>query len=192
METNTDYLVLVNKEHEVPENWLDSITLCSATKSTGEEIFVEEKTLEQYYKLRRALVSENGIHILLTGAYRSMEYQVKLSNRLEKKHGPQYVKDYVATPGYSEHHTGLAIDICLLIGDRIVNQRDELFKNKEIFDKIHQRLSGFGFILRYPEGKEDVTGYQYEPWHIRFVGEVAKEIYLQGLTLEEYLEKVSK
>ena len=188
----TDYLVLVNKEHQVPENWLESIRLCSATKSTGEEIFVEEKTLKQYYELRKAL-SENGIHILLTGAYRSTEYQKKLSIRLEKKHGLQYVKDYVATPGFSEHHTGLAIDICLLIGDRIVNQRDELFQNKEIFAKIHQRLADFGFILRYPEGKEDVTGYKYEPWHIRFVGkEVAKEIYHQGLTLEEYLEKVSK
>lgn len=186
----TDYLVLVNKGHPVPKNWLETITLCSATKSTGEEIFVEEKTLQQYYELRKALVVSDGIHVLLTGAYRSMEYQVKLSNRLEKKHGLQYVKDYVATPGYSEHHTGLAIDICLLIGDRIVNQRDELFKNKEIFDKIHQRLSEFGFILRYPEGKECITGYKYEPWHIRFVGEVAKEIYLQGLTLEEYLEKV--
>lgn len=188
----TDYLVLVNKEHQVPENWLESIRLCSATKSTGEEIFVEEKTLKQYYELRKSLVSD-GIHILLTGAYRSTEYQKQLSIRLEKKHGLQYVKDYVATPGFSEHHTGLAIDICLLIGDRIVNQRDDLFNNKEIFAKIHQRLADFGFILRYPEGKEDVTGYQYEPWHIRFVGkEVAKEIYLQGLTLEEYLEKVSK
>ena len=105
----------------------------------------------------------------------------------------QYVKDYVATPGFSEHHTGLAIDICLLIGDRIVNQRNDLFNNKEIFAKIHKSLANFGFILRYPEGKEKVTGYKYEPWHIRFVGkEVAKEIYHQGLTLEEYLEKVSK
>lgn len=188
-----DYLVLVNKEHQVPENWLESIRLCSATKSTGEEIFVEEKTLKQYYELRKAL-SENGIHILLTGAYRSTDYQKQLSIRLEKKHGLQYVKDYVATPGFSEHHTGLAIDICLLIRNTIVNQKDDLFNNKEIFAKIHQRLADFGFILRYPEGKEDVTGYQYEPWHIRFVGksEVAKEIYLQGITLEEYLEKVSK
>ena len=155
-----DYLVLVNKEHKVPENWLESIRLCSATKSTGEEIFVEEKTLKQYYELRKAL-SQNGIHILLTGAYRSTDYQKQLSIRLEKKHGLQYVKDYVA--------------------------------NKEIFAKIHQRLADFGFILRYPEGKEDVTGYKYEPWHIRFVGkEVAKEIDHQGITLEEYLEKVSK
>ena len=73
-----DYLVLVNKEHIVPENWSDSINLCSATKSTGEEIFVEEKTLKQYYELRKALVSD-GIHILLTGAYRSTEYQKQLS-----------------------------------------------------------------------------------------------------------------
>ena len=61
----------------------------------------------------------------------------------------------------------------------------------ELFAKVHERLADYGFILRYPEGKEDITGYAYEPWHIRYVGkEAAKEMYEQNLTLEEYYNMI--
>ena len=82
---------------------------------------------------------------------------------------------YVAVPGYSEHHTGLALDLYL--------------ESMDVWAKIHAKLPEFGFILRYPEGKEDITGYAYEPWHVRYVGmDTAEEITSRGITLEEYLD----
>ena len=72
----------------------------------------------------------------------------------------------------------------------VIDDNDDMIAEKEIFAKVHERLADFGFILRYPEGKEDITGYAYEPWHLRYVGsaEIAKEITERGLTLEEYLD----
>ena len=94
----------------------------------------------------------------------------------------------MAVPGYSEHHTGLAVDICLIKGDEVIIENDDMLAETEIFAKIHAIMPEYGFILRYPPGKEDITGYSYEPWHLRFVGvPAAKEITNLGMTLEEYL-----
>ena len=71
------------------------------------------------------------------------------------------------------------------------HDNEELVKYPEIWEKIHEKLADFGFILRYPEGKEDITGFSYEPWHIRYIDnvETAKKIMVQGLTFEGYLLK---
>ena len=90
---------------------------------------------------------------------------------------------WVAPPGNSEHHTGLALDF-------VSNESTEL--NKSFADTkaakwLLENAESYGFILRYPEGKEDITGYMYEPWHIRYVGvDIAKEITEAGITFEEY------
>ena len=105
-----------------------------------------------------------------------------------KKYGLDYAEEVVAMPGTSEHHTGLAIDIIINIDGNWIVENDELIKEEEIFKKIHSSLKYFGFILRYPKGKEDITGYPYEPWHIRYVGiDVAKN--MGDITLEEYLDR---
>ena len=105
------------------------------------------------------------------------------------KYGKDYVNKYVAPIKTSEHHTGLALDIALVIDGKKYYENDDLFKYEDIYLEIHKHLSEFGFILRYPKYKVKITGYDYEPWHIRYVGMKAEEIYKNNLTLEEYIGK---
>ena len=185
-----DYLVLVNKENKLPDDWEDKINLASEIDIDGDEVQVEVEALEQYKKLREDLLTE-GIDIELDSCYRSVAAQEEIMERFKKERGEEYAKKYVAVPGYSEHHTGLAIDICIIKDNVVIDDNDLMIAETEIFAKIHEKLPEYGFILRYLKGKEDVTGYSYEPWHLRYVGsiEVAQEITEQGLTLEEYLAK---
>ena len=100
-----------------------------------------------------------------------------------------------APPGCSEHHTGLALDLYYRLRNedgsfRDVYYNEDMEQYPEVWDKIHARLAAHGFILRYPRENEQVTGYTYEPWHIRYIGdpETAKEIMCRpGMTLEEWL-----
>lgn len=185
---NNIYMVLVNKEHKLPDNWPDMIELATGTNSMGEDYQVEKAALEAFEKLRTALLEE-GIDIELDSTYRTVEYQQKIWDEFEAEKGLEYAQKYVAVPGYSEHHTGLAIDVCLIKDGEVIDDNDDMIAEKEIFAKVHARLAEFGFILRYPEGKDDITGYSYEPWHFRYIGspEIAKEIMDKGITLEEYL-----
>ncbi len=184
-----NYMVLVNKESKLPENWEDSVLLKSARNIYGEEYQVEEKTLNQFELLRKDLLNNEGIDIELDSTTRSVAKQQKLWDEWTKKHGSEYVQKYVAVPGYSEHHTGLAIDICLHKNDKRIDDNSEMIAEKEIFAKIHKKLSKYGFILRYPKGKKEITGYEYEPWHFRYIDnpKIASEIMDEGMTLEEYL-----
>ena len=120
-----------------------------------------------------------------------MQEQQDLWDEWTVEFGEEYVKTYVAVPGYSEHHTGLAIDICLDVDGKRINDNDEMIAEKEIFAKIHEHLAQHGFILRYLEGKEDITGYGYEPWHFRYIDDpaLAKQIMDQGIAFEEYLNQ---
>ena len=103
-------------------------------------------------------------------------------------YGEEYARKTVAEPGTSEHHTGLVIDIVPKVNGEWVVENDDMLKEMEFFDVIHKTMPVYGFILRYPSGKEDITGYSYEPWHLRYVGkEVAEEIYDRQITLEEYV-----
>lgn len=184
-----NYMVLVNKEHKLPENWEGSVLLKTAKNIYGEEYQVEEKTLNQFELLRKDLLNNEGIDIELDSTTRSVAKQQKLWDEWTKKHGSEYVQKYVAVPGYSEHHTGLAIDICLHKNDKRIDDNSEMIAEKEIFAKIHKKLSKYGFILRYPKGKKEITGYEYEPWHFRYIDnpKIASEIMDEGMTLEEYL-----
>ena len=184
------YLTLVNKKHKLPENWLEKIELISAKNSQGREFLVEKEALEHFNALRSKLL-EQGIDIELDSTYRSVERQKELWAEFEEEYGRAYCEKYVGVPGYSEHHTGLAIDVCLIKDGRVIDDNDEMIAEVEIFSKIHTLLSDYGFILRYMKGKEDITEYSYEPWHFRYVGiKAAKKIYQKGITLEEYLGNV--
>ena len=184
------YLVLVNKKSKIRDDWEENIKLVRTKNVWSEDIKIEKETYKQYISLEKAL-KEDGINIKLDSAYRSVQSQQELwdewVNTPEK--GLAYAKKFMAAPGYSEHHTGLAIDICLEKDGELVYDNDKMFADIETFLKIHAKLADYGFILRYLKGKEDTTGYTYEPWHIRYVGskKIAKEIMENNLTLEEYL-----
>ena len=186
----TNYLVLVNKENKLPDNWENTIELVADKDAWGDEVKVEKEALAQFKKLQADL-KKAGVEIELDSIYRSVAEQQDLWDRWTVEYGEDYVKKYVAVPGYSEHHTGLAIDVCLKKNGKIIADNDEMIKEKEIFAKVHAKLADYGFILRYPDGKKETTGYSYEPWHFRYVGstEIAHKIMDNNLTFEEYLEQ---
>ncbi len=191
-----DYLVLINKENKLPNNWEEKIELINTKNTWDEDIKIERKTFEQYKKLKKCIdkdLKEFNVTIELDSTYRSIKDQQELWDRWLKdpEKGSKYVKKSVALSGYSEHHTGLAIDICLKINGKLVDDNEEMLKEKEIFSKIHSKLASYGFVLRYLEGKEKITGYPYEPWHLRYINDtkVAKEIMDKQITLEEFLKK---
>ena len=129
------------------------------------------------------------MHVDLDSAYRSVAEQQEIVDDFTKKYGAEYVKLYVAVPGYSEHHTGLALDLYLIVDGKDIVENEDLVTYPEIWDKIHAKLADHGFILRYLPEKKIETGYSYEPWHIRYVDDpaMAREIMDKGITLERYL-----
>ena len=184
-----DYLVLVNKQNKLPDDWEEKVELVDVKTGLDETYQVEKEAAEKFNELREAL-QEDGVYIELDSTYRSVKRQQEIWNQFEKEKGLAYAQKYVAVPGYSEHHTGLALDVKLIKNGKIIEDNDAMIAEKETFAKVHAKLSQYGFILRYLEGKDDITGYAYEPWHLRYVGSesVAKEIMDKGLTLEQYLE----
>lgn len=179
-------VILVNKEHKIKENNLKKITFVTTTNYLGEKVKVEKETYDAYLKLQRFLF-EKGIGIEIEEGYRSVLEQQKIQEEFSSKYGEEYAKKIVAAPFTSEHHTGLAIDLVLKKEGKYIVENEDLFASEE-WCKIHPHLKEYGFILRYPKGKESITGYSYEPWHIRYVGVVPATIMEDNhLTLEEYL-----
>ena len=140
-----------------------------------------DKLLDDAHKL--------GLPLIVDSAYRSGVYQQKVLDSVLKEKGEDAYK-LVALPGTSEHQTGLAVDFAYyengIYDDNVKEDDKEAMWLKENAWK-------YGFILRYPKGKEDITGFNFEPWHFRFVGlELAKEIYMQDITLEEFYKNKSR
>ena len=188
-----NYLILVNKDYKLPDDYESKLNLINVKNNIPKDdrTFQLEKVTHEYFiKLREKLLEEYNITIELDSAYRSVARQQEIWDEFVEKYGLNYTEKYVAKPGYSEHHTGLALDICLVVNGTVIDDNEEMIKQKEIFEKIHKKLSDYGFILRYLKGKESITGYNYEPWHFRFVQiDDAKNIMKEGITLEEYLSK---
>ena len=189
----TDYLVLVNKYSHLPDGWEKNIELVRAKNAWNEDVRLEKETYKQYKKLANDL-KKDGVIIVLDSIYRSVKQQQELWDRWSKdpEKGIDYAKKYAAVPGYSEHHTGLAVDIVIKKNGKLIEENEDMIKEREIFEKIHKKLAKYGFILRYLEGRDDITGYTYEPWHLRYIGseKIAKEIMDKNITLEEYLESI--
>ena len=190
--SDIDYMVLVNKLHKLPDDWEDKLETVHMTNSMGDDVEVEAQAYEAYEKLRADLEME-GIHVDLDNARRSVEQQQTIMDNFTKEYGADYAAKIVAVPGYSEHHTGLALDLYLIIDGKDVYLNEEMVQYPEIWSKIHDKLADYGFILRYLEDKEHITGYAYEPWHIRYIGDAdtAEKIMSSGVTLEEYLGAVN-
>ena len=176
-------LILVNKynyltEDYIPEN-LEEISIEYAR--SGMQLVSEAKeafeTLSQEAK-------KDGMTIIAMSSYRSYYYQVNLYNNYVKSDGKDAADTYSARPGFSEHQTGLAVDI----------YNKELpytsFEETKEFEWMQKNAYKYGFILRFPKDKVNITGYQYEAWHYRYVGKkAAKYIHDHNITLEEYYIK---
>jgi len=134
---------------------------------------------ESAFNTLSAAAAEEGLDIWLASGFRSYDTQDRIYNNYVSDYGQETADTFSARPGHSEHQTGLAID---------VNTIDDSFAGTPEAIWLENHAHEYGFIIRYPKGKEDITGYKYEPWHIRYLGiEKATEVYNSGLTLEEFL-----
>lgn len=161
--TYVEGILLVNKKYSIPSNY---------DYTVNKEASNQLKVLQQEAK-------KLGLTINLKSGYRSYSYQKNLYNNYVLKHGQALADTFSARPGHSEHQTGLAFDVGIISDDfGLTKEGIWLAKNAHLY----------GFIIRYPKGKQAITGYKYEPWHIRYLGvETATKVYESGLCLEEYL-----
>lgn len=200
-EGSIDYLALVNKLNPLPEGWEDALETVTVTNSVGDEVEVEKKAYDAYLLLKADLEENEGICLELDSARRSVAAQQDIMNRFIEKYGADYAAKTVATPGYSEHHTGLALDLYFrtknedgTFTDVYYNEDMTKPEYEGVWEAVHARLADYGFILRYLKDREYITGYGYEPWHIRYIDnpEKAREIKSQpGMTLEVFLGAVT-
>ena len=187
-----NYKILVNKVYPYNKEMFNNVILKKIINDIGEEYLLEKRTLKAYLDLKKGLEKDN-IKIVINSGYRSIEDQIDTKNKYLSTYGLDYTNKYVAEPGSSEHHTGLCFDIGIMIDNKVVDEYDDLKPYMDIFETIINKLKDYGLILRYPKGKEKITGYNYEPWHYRYVGKAtAKIITDNNLTLEEYNELYNK
>lgn len=146
----------------------------------------ESKTAREAFDEMAAEAMLSGFNLTAFSTYRSYEYQVSLYDRYVKRDGVEAADRYSARPGYSEHQTGLAFDIGEVNYEKY--WASSKFGETEAGKWVAANANRYGFILRYPKGKEDITGYMHESWHFRYVGkEIAEDIFKRNITLEEYL-----
>lgn len=168
-------LVLVNAEHSIEEYTPETVNVESQP--------VDHRIVEPLNAFIAAARAE-GLSVYLSSAYRDYATQSYLYNRKVQQYGdPAVAARIVAPPGTSEHQTGLALDIT----DRYYEMKDTSLANTALFQWMSAHCHEYGFIVRYPEDKQEITGIMYEPWHFRYVGvEVATYIMENGLCLEEF------
>ncbi|MBS4534896.1 M15 family metallopeptidase [Clostridium sp. D2Q-14] len=183
----SDILVLANKERNLPPDYepedLINPDIPFVQGQDSPVRFMREEAGLALAKMFSEAEKEDIIYYGRSG-YRSYQIQQTLFNNYVEAHGEEAANKFSARPGQSEHQTGLAMDIT---SESVNNQLTEKFGETEDGLWLKKNAHKFGFILRYPKGKENITGYQYEPWHFRYVGKkIAKEIYELDVTLEEY------
>ncbi|MFL8800628.1 MULTISPECIES: M15 family metallopeptidase [unclassified Clostridioides] len=177
-------ILLVNKTNGIskdyaPEN-ITKVNIPFVEEATEEEKQMAGEPAKAVEDLVKQ-ANEEGIQFLGSSAYRSYNTQQDTYTKRVKSQGQEKADEYVAKPGHSEHQTGLCIDLTNPERWFVGSTKEAIW----LAENAHK----FGFIIRYPKGKEDITGTAYEPWHIRYVGkDIAEEIYSRGLTLEEYLQ----
>ena len=187
-----NYKILVNKVYPYNKEMFNNVILKKIINDIGEEYLLEKRTLKAYLDLKKDLEKDN-IKIVINSGYRSIEDQIDTKNKYLSTYGLDYTNKYVAEPGSSEHHTGLCFDIGIMIDNKVVDEYDDLKPYMDIFETIINKLKDYGLILRYPKGKEKITGYNYEPWHYRYVCKSTANIITDNnLTLEEYNELYNK
>lgn len=180
-------LILVNSKNPISEDRALNTALTINSKE------VDERILEPLQEMI-ASAKEDGLELFVDSAYRSVEYQREIMDKNIKRHLEKgyseeaarlMAQDYVSIPGHSEHHTGLAVDI-ITPSYQVL---DTGYAKTEAAIWLKEHAADFGFILRYPKDKTDITGISYEPWHYRYVGkEHSRYIMNNNLCLEEYLQ----
>lgn len=175
-------LVVVNRWNELPEDYDIELMELSNGQKIDERIY---PYLQEMFDAARA----EGIYPIVREGYRTEKEQQALYDEkvqayinegYSRSRAERTAKEWVALPGTSEHQLGIAVDI---------NADKSKCSNNEVYAWLAENAHEYGFILRYPQGKTEITGTGYEPWHYRYVGEaVALEIYERGICLEEYFE----
>lgn len=182
-EINDWRLILVNKENPLPQDFTIELASIDKTRQVDKRIIGELKEMMQ------AMKSAGINNIWVQSAYRSIEYQEKLYNNkineylrlgLTRQEAEKLTLEYINKPGESEHNLGLAVDF---------NRVNDEFKNTKAFEWLSKNAKDYGFVMRYPEEKANITGIEYEPWHWRYVGkENAYKMEELSMCLEEYIE----
>lgn len=165
-----DGIMIVNKTYSLPSSY-----------NPGG---LTDEFMNAFYEMQAA-ASQDGISLFVASGFRSYEYQKDLYDAYVKRDGKEEADTYSARPGYSEHQTGLAADI---------NAADSSFDDTAEAKWLDENCYKYGFVIRFPKGKEQYTGYVYESWHLRYVGErIAKNIHdAGGISLEEYYNLTSE
>ena len=182
-----DYDILVNKTHTISMFYVpNDLVVVPLEEQYGSPMKISKITYEHFLKLQK-LAKEEKIDLCINNGYRSYLTQSALWLAYSTKYGIKTTKSSVAFPGTSEHQTGLAIDLAKKVDGTNVSLTTAEYKTI-------QDLSLYcNFILRYPKGKESITGYQYEPWHYRYLPDEDIEYFkYSNDTLEEYYQKVKK
>ncbi len=186
-EVHESNMILVNKQYGLPKDYVPSdlvpanVTFAEGVAESKKQMRAEAaKALEDMF----AAAKEDGIELLAISGYRSYYTQKKIYEKRLEEMGERHVSRYNAKPGHSEHQTGLAMDV----GIEGYTDLTERFANTDAYRWLKANAHLYGFIIRYPETGEAETGYAFEPWHVRFVGEEATAIRESGLTMEAYVK----
>ena len=175
------YDILINKEHGLPSDY-EPNDLIEINKKYSIKGTARKDAVNAFIKMVEDALKYD-LHIINESAYRSYNRQKELYDIEYKKKGIK-ANDTIALPGHSEHQTGLAFDLC--------TNTDNMyeFENTNEFIWLSKHAHEYGFILRYPKNKKDITGYDYEPWHYRYLGvDLATKVYESNLTYDEYHKK---
>lgn len=188
-------LILVNRENPLPEDF-------SVEMETVQELKDVDARIAGPYRDWMDAALEAGYNIFLASSYRSVEHQeANYNSRIQgyindgysEEEAVKLTEDYIALPGASEHHTGLALDMAEMSWFNAGNGLDPEYDTQESQHWLVDTAADYGFILRYPKDKEEVTGINYESWHFRYVGkENAHFMEKYNLALEEYIALLEK
>ena len=184
--TYIDGFLLVNKTYPLPKDYLPKNTHKAVTSTTSIcAECIDEEAYQAFVTMRNDATSQ-GLNIWIQSGYRSYNYQNGLYESYVKSSGKAAADTYSARAGHSEHQSGFAFDLNS-ITDAFASTKEGIWVNAHCYK--------YGFIIRYPKGKENETGYKYESWHLRYVGkELAKELYNGGnwITMEDHFGITSK
>jgi len=189
IDTNAWNLLLVNSTHFLPENFKVELTKVNDSHCVDSRIYDD---LTKMLNDAKAI----GLSPIICSSYRTMEKQTSLFNNevssyissgCSQQEAEKEAGRWVAIPGTSEHQTGLAVDIVASSYQILDKKQEQTAEQKWLMEHCAE----YGFILRYPTDKSEITKIGYEPWHYRYVGkDIAKEIMEKGICLEEYLEEI--
>lgn len=184
--TDTDSLLLLaNKKHPLPAGYVPDDLVIPDVQTNGNTVYMGQEAAEALKEMFTAAAND-GVTLLAGSGYRSEDYQRTLYNGYVQQYGVETADTISSRPGYSDHQTGLALDISDHDGATYLTQDME---NTPEGQWLRKHAHEYGFIMRYPKGKQDITGYAYEPWHFRYVGkEWSEKIYSKGEfeSFEEY------